>query len=262
MIFKLLILEIRKLRSYRPVWWLLGLHFGFLALILASLTSIFSQIEINGPELSLGNEIFYKFPDVWQNLAFAAKWFATFLAILVITSVSNEYSYRTNRQNIIDGLSRTQFITSKVALVFLLGIIGTVFLWLASTLLGLIYAGADHYFQNIEFLFAYFMSVIGLYSMALLFGVLIRKAALSILALLGYAFIVEPIMRSQLPGEITRFLPLKTMGNLIPQPYGRYIPIEIVETITHVEPLYLATTTAYIALFLFLAYRVEQTRDL
>lgn len=260
---KLLVLEYRKLRGYRPFWVLLILHFLLMAIVLGSLTAFFNNLQLSGMGFQLGNDVFYKFPDVWQNLTYAAKWFALFFAILVISSITNEYTYRTNRQNIIDGLSRQQFVTSKLLLVLALGLLGTLFVWVAGTILGFVYADAEGYITQINFLGAYFLSVVGLYSLAMFISFLIRRAALSILLLLGWAFVFEPLLYWQiLPDSLASWLPLKALGNMIQVPYNRYIPMEVLDSALYVPLPQVIGSLAWTALFIGLSYWIETRRDL
>ena len=263
----LLRIEYKKLAGYVPFWVLMGIHYGLLFICLASLTAFAEQFEFNGLGFTFSNEVFYGYPDIWQNLAYFSKFFAIFLAILVITSVTNEYTYRTNRQNIIDGLSRSQFITSKVLLVFALAIFGGVFVWLSGTLLGLGYAKEPgNYFQGMEFLPAYVLSVAGLYTVALLFAVLIRKASLSILALLGYITIMQGLYAWKMPDAIRPYLPLKAFGSLVPESFRRYVPIDTEsiagEIIEYVPIDKLIASGGWLVVLISLCYYIESRRDL
>lgn len=46
-------------------------------------------------------------------------------ALLLIILVTNEFTYRTNRQNIIDGWSRSQFINVKMAMALIVAVVST-----------------------------------------------------------------------------------------------------------------------------------------
>ncbi len=76
--------------------------------------------KINGQNL-LGNP--FSFPNVWRTVPYDAGILLFIPAILIITLFTNEYSYRTHRQNIIDGWSRSRFIHIKIIEVFLLTVI-------------------------------------------------------------------------------------------------------------------------------------------
>jgi hypothetical protein len=62
----------------------------------------------------------FAFPDVWQTVSWNSTLTFIIPAILIITLTTNEFTYKTHRQNIIDGWSREQFIGVKLIEVVLL----------------------------------------------------------------------------------------------------------------------------------------------
>jgi hypothetical protein len=54
----------------------------------------------------------------------------------MIIFITNEYSYKTHRQNIIDGWSRNQFISVKIAVAFLLSLISTLMVIVTAMIFG------------------------------------------------------------------------------------------------------------------------------
>src|SRR3977135_3165680 len=121
----LLKIDLKKLTNYRTFWVVCGLYFFTLAFVTASgmefLKWIASFIEGCGQKINIDRIPLYHFPDVWQNLVYISGLFKIVLAIMVVISITNEYQYRTIRQNIIDGLSRWQFLQSKLLTNALLG---------------------------------------------------------------------------------------------------------------------------------------------
>jgi hypothetical protein len=79
------------------------------------------------------------FPDVWRAVSYVAGYFLVIPAILLIILVTNEYGFRTHRQNVIDGWSRNQFITAKLLIVLLLAILATVLTIVTAYFLGYLY---------------------------------------------------------------------------------------------------------------------------
>jgi len=59
----------------------------------------------------------FDFVDIWQNLAYLYKGISIFMAILIIINITNELDYKTFRQNVIDGMSKTEFLGSKLLLI-------------------------------------------------------------------------------------------------------------------------------------------------
>ena len=84
----------------------------------------------------LGNP--FSFPYVWSTVPYIAGILIFMPAILIITLFTNEYSFRTHRQNIIDGWSRSRFIYIKLFEIFLLNLFVTVIVVLTCLYFGFI----------------------------------------------------------------------------------------------------------------------------
>jgi len=75
-------------------------------------------------KMLLGNP--FAFPETWHTVAYISSFFIILPSILVIMLVTNEYQYKTQRQNIIDGWTRRQFMTSKLMDVLIVSSITTI----------------------------------------------------------------------------------------------------------------------------------------
>src|SRR5688572_6247356 len=102
----LLRIDLKKLTNYRTFWVVGGLYFLILGFGAASgmefLKLLSRLIEGFGQEININRIPLYHFPDVWLNLIWHCGLLKIILAIMVVISVTNEYTYRTIRQNIID----------------------------------------------------------------------------------------------------------------------------------------------------------------
>src|SRR5690242_16940397 len=85
-------------------------------------------------KMLLGNP--FTFPEVWHTVAFASSIFVFIPSIVVIMFITNEYSYKTHRQNIIDGWSRNQFLTGKLIDVLIISLITTAIFVVIALLIG------------------------------------------------------------------------------------------------------------------------------
>ena len=154
----LLKIDLKKLLDYRTFWIICGLYFFTLVAGAASgmefLKWLARTIEGFGQSININRIPLYHFPDIWQNLAWSAGLLKLGLAIMVVTSITNEYTYRTIRQNIIDGLSREQFLISKILTNGLLSALSMVLIFLIALVAGLIYSPSFDFpisFQGIGF---------------------------------------------------------------------------------------------------------------
>ncbi|RYF91571.1 MAG: hypothetical protein EOO03_01040 [Chitinophagaceae bacterium] len=121
----------------------------------------------------------YTFENTWQTTSYATGYLLILPALLIIILVTNEFSFRTSRQNIIDGWSRQEFIHVKMMLALLISI--------ASTLLVILTAAGFAMFSKSEFSLngfdhvGYFLLKSFSYNMmAILVSVLIRRTGFAI----------------------------------------------------------------------------------
>lgn len=231
----LLKIDLKKLTSYRTFWVICGLYFFTLGMATASgmefLKWLASLIEGFGEEININRIPLYHFPDVWQNLAWSSGLLKIMLGIMVLISITNEYSYRTLRQNIIDGLSRSEFLLSKVMTNLLLSALSMVLVFLIALVTGLIYSPqySDYMFNGIEFYPAYFLEVFAFLSFALMLGIFIQRSGLSIVLLLN-SYLIELIIKKNIDDyvpDLIPFFPLESIMNLVPMPFARYAFQEI-----------------------------------
>src|SRR4249920_2835928 len=109
----LLKIEWMKIKNYRTFWILLAITF---ICIPAFNYSFYDLTDNSFPKIK-GKSILgtpFSFPDVWQTVAFNSSLLLFIPAILIITLTTNEFTYKTHRQNIIDGWNRNQFIGVKL----------------------------------------------------------------------------------------------------------------------------------------------------
>lgn len=109
--FRLLQLELQKLLLNKTSKVLI-----FISFILPFTVLILSSIKINFFgffTLELGELGIFNFPIIWHITTFFAAQFKFFFAIVVVSMIGNEYSNKTIKQNLIDGLSKKEFILSK-----------------------------------------------------------------------------------------------------------------------------------------------------
>jgi len=200
MIIKAFVLEWLKVRHYRVFWILLGLYL-FSLIILTSGGAIFLEflrykgVEYNGIDPTIIP--IYDFPDVWHNNAYLGHFTKIFLAFIVVISVTNDWTFQTMRQNIIDGISKREFILSKIILIAFLGAISTVFLFVTSFFMGLIYSHTmdiGSMFSGLEFLLLYFVDIFKYCTFALFMTIIMRRPGFVIVFLIFYSLIIEPII--------------------------------------------------------------------
>lgn len=232
----LLKIDLKKLTSYRTFWVVCGLYFLTLGTTTASgmefLKWLARTFDKFGSSLNINRIPLYHFPDVWHNMAWWSGFFKILLGIMVVISVTNEFSYRTIRQNIIDGLSRWEFLLSKMLTNVMLSLMSIAMVFVIALVTGLIYTPEvrmEYFFRGMEFFPAYFLEVFSFLSFALLLGLLVQRSGLTIILLL-LANMLELIVRENIDDYVPwliPFLPMESISNLVPIPVYRYAFQEI-----------------------------------
>ncbi|HLU50650.1 MAG TPA: ABC transporter permease subunit [Flavobacteriaceae bacterium] len=248
--------------------------------ILICFIAFISSVKIFG--FRLADQGIFNFPYIWHLNTWMAALLKIFLAIVIVSMVANEYSYRTLKQNLIDGLSKKEFLISKLSMVLVLSAFSTLFVFVVSLILGLIFSDYNEpgiIFSDMEYLLAYFVKLISFFSFCLFLGILIKRSAFA-LGFLFMWFIVENVVYGLLKWEIYRdtdiadsvsaFFPLQSMSNLIVEPITRLgfiksaanqIGQEVIKDYAvHWYTLLIALFWAFV--FIYLSYKLLQKRDL
>lgn len=208
---ELLKIEFLKVRHYTVLR-------AFLLLFIILLPfAFFSLSMIKIPLFPSDNQLF-GFPGIWSFLTFVASFFNIFPALLLIVLVCNEITYKTEKQNVIDGLSRKQVILSKFYVLCALTLFVTVFVFLVGLIFGSIYSHIGNVFWGIEKLLYFTIQTFGYLSMALLFAVLLRRTSLAVLGFMVVFFLAGLILSGTME-EMAQWTPVNMLNDLTPQPF-------------------------------------------
>ena len=230
---RILNIEWLKIKHSKAFW----IMFGLFALCY-TLTGILSKTVIDfminkGPKemrsfLDTGLPIF-DFADIWHNLAYLGGLFKWILAFIIIISITNEFSFRTIRQHIIDGLSKAQFLQTKLSLIVALSLINVILIFILGLVLGLLYAPVHHFsdiFQNIVYLPLVFVEIIGFLCLAMLFAIIIRKTGFTLVLFTLYTLFIENFITAYFYYNLKWpiwYFPFRSVNNLIHFPFSKYV---------------------------------------
>jgi len=276
---RLLQIEFFKLRYHKPSKILIGTYF-LLLLSIALIASI--KFDIGPIKIHLAEQGIFNFPYIWQFNTYIASIFKFFLLLVIVSMMANEYTNRTLKQNLIDGLSKKELVLSKFYVVLALSLISTIFVFVVSMVLGLAYSDYDApsiIFSDLSYLVAYFVKLLCFFSFGLFLGILVKRSAFAIGAMLIWYFIENLIYGllkwkffkdTDIAENISQFFPLKSMSNLIHEPFSR---LKAVKTIAQqlgekyqidysVHWYQLAIVLIWTFLFVYLSYKLLQKRDL
>jgi len=272
-------IELQKLRYNRSAKVISIVYF-----ILITFIALIASIEFNFANVNfrVADQGIFNFPFIWHFNTYIAAILKLFLAIVIVSMMSNEYSYRTLKQNLIDGLSKKEFVLSKFITVMAFAVISTIFVFIVSIILGLSfsdYTETGIIFSDMEYLLAYFVKLIGFFSFCLFLGVLVKRSAFA-LGFLFIWYIAEKIVYGLLEWKffrdtnvgdnVSQFFPLESMSNLIVEPFTRLGAVQsaanqLGESLTknyEVPWTSLIIVMAWTAIFIYGSYAILKKRDL
>jgi hypothetical protein len=221
---ELLSIEWLKIKRYRTFWVLAGLFALLLPLWNYEVENGFLKFGSgakNGGINFLSTA--YSFPAVWGNVGFWGSIFINFLSILVIIMTTNEYTYRTNRQNVIDGWSKMQFFNAKVLLVVVLSSLATLLMFLIGLVMGGMSSGSlSGMFSEIVQVGYFFLLSLDYLGFALFIAIWIKRSGLAIGLFILYSLIIENILKGiinhYMDTPFGNLLPLQASDELLPFP--------------------------------------------
>ncbi|WP_395074596.1 ABC transporter permease [Flavobacterium sp.] len=275
---RLLSIELQKIWKNKASRVLTITYFVLLSFI-ALIASI--KFDLGVFKLDLAEMGIFNFPFIWHFNTYIAVWFKLFLAIIIVSMMANEYSYGTLKQNLIDGMSKKEFILSKFLVVLLFSLASTLFIFIMSLTLGFIFSSFTEIgivFSDLEYLTAYFVNLVGFFSICLFFGILVKRSAFA-LGFLLILYFTEGIIHLLLNwlildndkvNEIIAFLPLQSISNLLVEPFTRLSIIKNIGTQIGVENIKdysvhfsnVIIVLVWTAIFMFLSYKIIKKRDL
>ncbi|MCY2687371.1 ABC transporter permease [Salinimicrobium sp. TH3] len=276
---RLLNIEYHKLRYSKSSRVLVTTYF-----ILITFIALIASIEFNFGNVNfrLADQGIFNFPYIWHFNSYIAATLKLFLAIVIVSMMSNEYSNRTIKQNLIDGLSKKEFILSKFLTVVSFALLSTLFLFIVSLILGLSfsdYTEMNIIFSDMEYLLAYFIKLTGFFAFCMFLGIFVKRSAFA----LGFLFIwwiLESILRgvmeykifrdSNIAENIAQFFPLESMALLVKEPFTRLNAVQSAATqlgseITKDYSIHwyqLLIVILWIVIIVYLSYLLLKKRDL
>lgn len=251
--------------------------------ILISSIALIAAIKFDiGPiHFNLAEQGIFNFPYIWHLNTFIAALLKVFLAIVIVSLTANEYSYKTLKQNLIDGLSKKEFLLSKFLMTLVFAIASTLFIFVISLVLGLIYSDYNEWsiiLTDLRFIVAYFVKLLAFFSFCLFAGILVKRSAYA----LGFMIMWQmfegfsrgmmrwKLFDSETTDQIMGFFPLNSLWNLIKEPFTRFEAVQSVANQIEVNlNLHYKTSLLefgialfWISFFMYFSYVILKKRDL
>ena len=239
---RLLSIEFQKIWKNKASRVLLLTYFILLSFI-ALIASI--KFSIGTFEIRIADQGIFNFPYIWHFNTYIAAFFKIFLAIVIVSMMANEYTYGTLKQNLIDGLSKREFILSKFLVVASFAVASTVFVFIMSLILGYSFSSYNEIsivFTDLEYLLAFFIKLFAFFSFCLFLGILVKRSAFA-LGFLFVWFVAENIFywlikfvilggddkHKNFGDTIIQYFPIESMSNLVKEPITRLSAIKTIE---------------------------------
>ncbi|MCR5862169.1 ABC transporter permease [Flavobacterium sp. J372] len=276
---RLLSIEFSKLWGNRAARVLILAYFILLSFI-ALLASV--NFKIIGIDFRLADQGIFNFPYIWHFNTWIAAFLKFFLAIVIVSMMANEYTYGTLKQNLIDGLSKKEFIFSKFITVVVFAAFSAIFMFFLTLILGYSfssYTETSIVFTDIVYIFAYFLKLVAFFSFCLFAGVLVKRSAFALGFVLvwwiaeGIIFLVlrwKIIKDGAITDNIMQFFPLDAMANLIKEPFTRFETVRALEMANGTVSIKdygvhwysVLIVIIWTLIFILTSYRIVKKRDL
>lgn len=261
---QLLKIEWLKVRGYKAFWALLLLTLTIMAgwnYFLANTIDENKRTTLAKNPMAQIIPNPYNLPETYQMVSYTNSYFLIGLGILMILLLTNEYNYRTSRQNIIDGLTRTQFAVSKLLVMLIFAILATAvnfatIIWVAKHLS----PDATTLWDNTQYIGYFFVQSVMYLTVALLLSMLLKRSGLAI-GLYFFLMIADTLIGLMLNKYIHPagyFLPIDVTDNLISNPVRKFMK----DDKRPGDNLMLSVAIAYILVFIALFINYYKKADL
>jgi len=271
--FRLVYIEWLKNSSYKPV-----IVFGIIYfVILIAFGLICAQrIPFFGIEVDLIDQGFLEFPQLWNFIFYMAGLNKIFLGMIIMFTVTNEFTEKLFKQNLIDGLSKREYLLSKVYTILILSLVSTLVMYLTGLWLGYTYStvtDSESVNKEIYFAFGYFLKLVNFLLFFLLLTILLKRIVLVLLsffALYVFELICRFIEYKFFPSKIINeefyndYFPLANMHSLVDYPFERINFIRQLAQSDYVFVIpwnHVCVSILYSFLFLYLTYRLLLKKD-
>lgn len=237
---KLYTLEYYKNLTYKPFQIFTVLYFVF---IIAFLFIGLVDLKIaEGFEVNLKEQGVYNFPEIWNFTTWFGAILKIFLGLIIVFSICQEFTNRMFKQNTIDGLSRKEFVISKLLTIGTFTLISTLLVFVITLAIGYSYSETTEWAKvtaEMYFVLNYCLKLFAFFSFLMFLSILLRKSIFVLLAFFIW-YIFENIFgafekyfhfkgaNAEQAAKImeSRFfiydiLPLNSMSELIPNPIMR-----------------------------------------
>lgn len=216
----------------------------------------------------------FDFDMVWKTVSYYSSYFLMLPALLLVIIMSNEFTYKTHRQNIIDGLSRFQFLKVKIAMALGFALASTLVVVVTALIFGAS-SGSSFSLNGFENTGYFLLKALTYNMVAILISLLTRKSGVAIalffiytifengVSLLLFFLAVKLKKDSNLDlGNLGNYLPMNASDGLLTTPFEQFSGMARNIIPSDNNKIVLACALVYLALFYFWSKRKMMKSDL
>jgi hypothetical protein len=216
----------------------------------------------------------FEFDKVWTTVSYYSSYFLMLPALLIVILITNEFNYKTHRQNIIDGLSRFEFLKVKIAMALIFAVACTLVVITTALIFGATSGSAFSLdgFKNV----GYFLLKAFTYNMvAIVISLLTKRSGVAIaiffiytifengVSMLLFFLAIKLKKDSNLDlGNMGNYLPMNASDGLLTAPFEQFSGIARDILPSNNNNLVLALALVYIVIFYFWSKRKMMRSDL
>jgi ABC-type transport system involved in multi-copper enzyme maturation permease subunit len=214
----------------------------YFAILIAMLFIGLVDLNLGGLKINLKEQGIYNFPEIWNFITWIVALLKIFLGLIIVFSICQEFTNRMFKQNVIDGLSRKEFIASKLLTIFTFAFVSTLLVFIISLIIGYSYSkstDSELVFKEMFFIGHYFLKLLAFFCFLMFLSILFRKSIFVFLAFFVWWIVeiifgvIESVIRfygmnlqEQIDAKkntimFSDFLPLSSMSNIVPSPLFR-----------------------------------------
>jgi hypothetical protein len=229
--------------------------------------------KVQGSQLLFSGSPF-DFDVVWKTVSYYSSFFLILPALLMVILISNEFTFKTHRQNIIDGWSRMEFLNVKILLAILLAVGSTVIIILTALVFGFL-SGTSFSLNGFENVGYFLLKAITYNMLAILISLLTRKSGVAITVFFIYTIFENGVSLLlffwgiQLKkdynfdwGNFGNYLPMNASDGLLTSPFGKFSGMAKQFLPSDFDWVVLAFAIAYLVLFYWWSKRKMLRSDL
>ncbi len=216
----------------------------------------------------------FDFDMVWKTVSYYSSYFLMLPALLLVILMSNEFSYKTHRQNIIDGWSRFEFLKVKLALALVFALASTLVVIMTALVFGAT-SGSPFSVNGFENIGYFLLKAVTYNMIAILISLLTKKSGVAIalffiytifengVSLLLFFLAVKLKKDNHLDlGNLGNYLPMNASDGLLTSPFEQFSGMARNIIPADNNKLVLACALIYIVIFYFWSKRKMMRSDL